>query len=324
MIIPVVSVVVPLYNKRRWVQRALDSIAAQTLSDIEVIVVDDGSTDGSDQVVEQYPDPRFRLIRQENAGPGAARNRGLKECRAELIAFLDADDEWLPNYLETFAGELERLGPDVVAISCSFLNGADDTSSANMWSGRGISNGRCRTDAGTDPFLLTHRLSFTSPCCTMVRREVIRRWGGFYDRDKCLYGEDSFLWLKILLNETVAYDLSPLVRVHHGDGNLSQNYTGARPLEPFLQKPELIEQTCPENLLPLLRRFFSLRAFKAACMLGYWGRWQEAAALRRRFRIRGDAGIPYFWRSFLFSTPLGPVVAAAWRALSRRMEPPHR
>ncbi len=319
-----VSVVVPLYNKLRWIQRALDSIAAQTLADIEVIVVDDGSTDGGDAIAQSYPDPRFRLIRQANAGPGSARNRGLLECRAELVAFLDADDEWLPEYLETIAGELQRRGSGVAAISCSFLNGTGDISSADLWARRGIIEGVCNTQPDIEPALLAHRLAFMHCCCTVARLTSIRRWGGFYAEGKCLYAEDSFLWLKILLNEAVAHRLAPLVRIHHEAGGLSQNLTGARPIEPFLEKPGLIEQACPQNLLPLLKKFLSLRAFKTACMLGYWGKWHRAASLRRRFRTSGDASLPYFWRSGLFSTPLGPAVASIWRALSRRADPPQR
>jgi len=96
-----VTVVIPLYNKVRYIKRALDSVLAQTHRDFEVIVVNDGSTDGSERIVEQYTDPRIRLVNQANAGECAARNRGIGESRADLIAFLDADDEWLPEFLVT-------------------------------------------------------------------------------------------------------------------------------------------------------------------------------------------------------------------------------
>jgi glycosyltransferase involved in cell wall biosynthesis len=89
-----VSVIVPLFNKAKYIERALRSITAQALSDFEVIVVDDGSTDGGARIAESHPDPRFRLIRQPNAGPGAARNHGAAEARAPYLAFLDADDAW--------------------------------------------------------------------------------------------------------------------------------------------------------------------------------------------------------------------------------------
>src|SRR5947209_3795753 len=103
-----VSVIIPLYNKAPYVRRTLDSVRAQTFADYEVIVVDDGSTDGGAAVVEGFGDPRFRLIAQPNAGPGAARNRGLAEAGGEFVAFLDADDEWLPTFLERSLALLDR------------------------------------------------------------------------------------------------------------------------------------------------------------------------------------------------------------------------
>src|SRR5689334_21235100 len=130
-LMPSVSIVVPLFNKERYVRRALESIARQTQSDFEAIVVDDGSKDNGAAVVEQFPDSRFRLIRQSNQGPGAARNRGLAECSAELIAFLDADDEWLPDYLE--GGERALRDHPASAVACAYLDCPGDRSSVSMW-----------------------------------------------------------------------------------------------------------------------------------------------------------------------------------------------
>jgi len=96
-----ISIVIPLYNKERHIAWAIQSVLGQTYGDFELIVVDDGSKDEGAKVVESFTDPRVRLIHQENAGASAARNRGITEARAELIAFLDADDEWMPEHLET-------------------------------------------------------------------------------------------------------------------------------------------------------------------------------------------------------------------------------
>ena len=97
---PAVSVVVPLYNKAAYITRCLESICQQTFDDFEVLAVDDGSTDGSGEVAARTADRRIRVISQRNAGEGAARNRGITEARAELIAFLDADDAWEPGFLQ--------------------------------------------------------------------------------------------------------------------------------------------------------------------------------------------------------------------------------
>src|SRR5690349_15003647 len=98
--LPSVSVIVPLFNKRAYIRRCLESIQRQTIRNFEVIIVDDGSSDGSGEIAAAWPDSRFHSVRQANGGPGAARNRGIEEARAGLIAFLDADDEWDDGFLE--------------------------------------------------------------------------------------------------------------------------------------------------------------------------------------------------------------------------------
>jgi glycosyltransferase involved in cell wall biosynthesis len=105
------SVVIPLYNKEPHIRRALESVLAQTYRDFEVIVVDDGSTDGGAAVVEAMSDPRIRLIRQANKGVSAARNRAIAEARGDTIAFLDADDEWYDCHLANI-DVLARSFPD--------------------------------------------------------------------------------------------------------------------------------------------------------------------------------------------------------------------
>src|SRR5215210_566395 len=123
---PRISVVVPLYNKATFVRRTLNSIAQQTYTDFEVIVVDDGSTDGGAGIVLTEGDPRVRVVTQENMGPGAARNRGISEARGELIAFLDADDEWFPRYLEEGVRLLDESGAGTASVTSGYVTAPDD------------------------------------------------------------------------------------------------------------------------------------------------------------------------------------------------------
>ena len=116
---PAISVVIPLYNKEPYVARALNSVLAQTFQDLEVIVVDDGSTDGGAAIVKEFDDPRIRLIRQENQGVSVARNNGVEASRAELVAFLDADDEWLPRHLRII-DRLRAKYPEAGAYATGF------------------------------------------------------------------------------------------------------------------------------------------------------------------------------------------------------------
>jgi glycosyltransferase involved in cell wall biosynthesis len=308
---PQLTVVIPLYNKRRYVRRALDSISAQTFNDFELIVVDDGSTDGSGEEVARHPDPRFRVVHQANAGPGAARNRGIAEAAGDLIAFLDADDEWLPEYLQRAVTAMEAH-PDIAAFTQSYLIDPGGISSLPIWQRGGVHSGVQRVTSEISGSLLLHMVAFMTCDTTTARRAALERWGGFFARDRCSYGEDEFLFLKLLLNETVRFDLVPGARHHFEAAELSGDFPGPRPIEPFLLHADEIEASCPDQLRRVLGEFLAIRAFKTASWLAVWGRWREARELRRRFWITGGQRLPSYWSALALATPfgaaLGPVV----------------
>ena len=311
---PRVSVVVPLYNKGPFLLRALTSLAKQTFQDFEIIVVNDGSTDRGEDQVAQFGDARVRLINQPNAGPGAARNRGIAEAKAELTAFLDADDEWLPEYLQIAVDAFDK-NPQLACFTQGYLEAPSGLSTEPMWRKFGLTEG-VQPVATSTALQLHYMVAYMNSQATVVRTDVLRKHGGFFE-NRCTFGEDSFLWLKILLNEPVAFTLRPGVVIHREAGELSQNLKGARPAEPFLLHPKEIEQTCPPSLLALLRSFFALRAFKTACVWGYYGQWEKAAEIRRRFRAPGDSRLPYYVASLVCSTPLGAGIGATWRTFAR-------
>lgn len=103
-----ISVIIPLYNKEPIIERSLQSVLSQDYDDFEVVVVNDGSTDRSADIVRSINDPRIRLIEQENGGPSKARNTGVKNAKGEWILFLDADDEMLPGALEFFSKKIQN------------------------------------------------------------------------------------------------------------------------------------------------------------------------------------------------------------------------
>jgi glycosyltransferase involved in cell wall biosynthesis len=107
MVEPTFTIAMPAYNARRTIGPAIRSVLAQTRPDFELLVVDDGSTDDTSEQVSQIGDERVRLLRQENAGPGAARNLAIRSSRGRYVSMLDSDDLWLPTYLETMAGILD-------------------------------------------------------------------------------------------------------------------------------------------------------------------------------------------------------------------------
>ncbi len=121
----VFSVVIPLYNKADLIARTVRSVLAQTCQDFEIVIIDDGSTDDYASALSTIQDPRIRIIRQENQGAGAARNRGVDEATGRYIAFLDSDDMFLPHHLETMAGLLEGTENAVVYAPVIADRGAD-------------------------------------------------------------------------------------------------------------------------------------------------------------------------------------------------------
>jgi glycosyltransferase involved in cell wall biosynthesis len=116
-----VSVIVPAFNAAAYIRQTLYSVLAQTYRKIEVILVDDGSSDSTAKIVEEFVarDPRFQLIRQANAGVGAARNTAIKRARGKYIAPLDADDLWFPKKLETQVACMEQSGIETGLVYCS-------------------------------------------------------------------------------------------------------------------------------------------------------------------------------------------------------------
>lgn len=116
-----VSVVVPAFNAATYIRQTLDSVHAQTYREIEVIVVDDGSSDSTAKIVEEFVarDSRFQLVRQSNAGVGAARNTAIKRARGKYLAPLDADDLWSPRKLETQVACMEKFGSNTGLVYCS-------------------------------------------------------------------------------------------------------------------------------------------------------------------------------------------------------------
>src|SRR3989344_8773435 len=113
-----ISVIIPTYNRALMVKRAIESVLAQSYENFEIIVADDGSTDDTKEALSGYINSgKIKYIFQDNAGPGAARNAGIKHAKGELVAFLDSDDEWVPDKLEKQIKIFESRGKDAAVFS---------------------------------------------------------------------------------------------------------------------------------------------------------------------------------------------------------------
>jgi glycosyltransferase involved in cell wall biosynthesis len=199
---PLISCIVPVYNGATYLAEAIDSIFAQSYTPVEVLVVDDGSTDATPEVIAGYGD-RIRSLRQENAGPAAARNRGLAAARGELIAFLDADDLWHPDKLRR---QLDRLRTrSEVGISLTMIQ--------NFWI-EALSHEAERRRGRKETLPVPGYVS----CCMLARREVFERVGPF---EAGRQHAEHVEWFARARAAGIVDELLPEVlvyrRIHHGN-----------------------------------------------------------------------------------------------------------
>jgi glycosyltransferase involved in cell wall biosynthesis len=314
---PCVSVIVPLYNKERYINRCLEAVLSQSLSDFELIVVNDGSTDQGPAKVEQVSDPRVKLVHQVNAGPGAARNRGVELAAAPLVAFLDGDDAWHPDYLRESVAWMERVSEDVASVTWGMRIFPQDYTTEQRWTNLHIPQGEFRATPETSFRVIVAMLANMLPSSTVVRRKTFLELGGYYAKYRCLYSEDAYLYLNLLLHYGAAFDYRPLTLRYEDASELAVNQKGVRPIEPFLLDPGDLERDCPAPLRPLLRQVLTARALKTASVYGYWGQSQKAREIFARFASAGDWSRPYFAAAVLGCTPVGGWIGGLARKVHR-------
>jgi len=210
MATPDISIVVPLYNKAPEISRCLRSALGQGHENFEVIVIDDGSTDDGGEVVATFQDCRLRLLRQRNQGLAETRNNGVRAARSPIVAFLDADDEWLPTHLEELM-RLARLHPEA-GVYCT-----------GFWLDRGrgwrrrVRLAKRYLSPGTS--LIADYFSIPDgkilPSASAVRKEAFLAAGGY----RTMFGEDIDLLLRLVSMFSAAYTSQATAIWHLDAGN---------------------------------------------------------------------------------------------------------
>jgi glycosyltransferase involved in cell wall biosynthesis len=202
-----ISVVIPLYNKKNTVKRALESVWSQILEPLEIIVVNDGCTDGSEKVVEEFAHPLVRLMHQENAGVSAARNKGIAEAKGDWIAFLDADDYWDERFLKTmFTLHADFPKANVLASNYRYQNFRGDFSKTRLknlpfgTNNVGILDNYFEVASTSSPPLWSSAI--------VVKKAALRNIGIF--PIGVTSGEDLITWAKLAISTTIAYTIEPL------------------------------------------------------------------------------------------------------------------
>jgi glycosyltransferase involved in cell wall biosynthesis len=211
-----VSVIVPAFNAAPFLGEALESVFAQGLAGVEVVVVDDGSTDGTAEVARRFG-RGVRVLTQPRSGSGHARNVGLKETTGDLVAFLDADDVWLPDKMARQLPLLEKDPALGLVFSDMVSFGAPEGEAKEE--GRSYFRERGFTGRCTPASIFLHDMISTPT--VVLRRAVLRETGTF---DPSLpIGQDTDLWLRIALAHSFAAVPSPLVRRRFHPGNTTRD-----------------------------------------------------------------------------------------------------
>ncbi len=197
-----VSAIIPVFNGAATLRQAIDSVLDQSSRALELIVVDDGSTDSTPAIIESY-DGRVQQIRQANAGPAAARNAGVRSARGEYLAFLDADDRWLPGMLDRAIVLLDSE-PDCVMVYGNLLMIDSD--------GRSLGTSLIHGEYGHAPSMdeILVRMWPIMPSAALIRRAAFDACGGFVEEFRGAGFEDAFLWLRLREQGHFRYVPEPL------------------------------------------------------------------------------------------------------------------
>jgi glycosyltransferase involved in cell wall biosynthesis len=291
--IPLFSIVIPTFNRKNILRGALESIWSQTLDDYEVIVVDDGSTDGTWEYLQSLGE-RVTALRQNNSGPGAARNLAARSARSEYLAFLDSDDTWFPWTLEQYAEAIERYERPALI------------------SGSGAIEGMAIDDDPQGVFtqyqsLLDACVGFLPPVggtpSIAIRRDVFEKLGGFEARN--INAEDVDLWLRC--GEEVGFvrvNSPPVFLQSYLEVSASRNLDAQFRGVEFVIEQEKSDsypgggkyRRSRERIIAAMARSISFECLAASDYRRSWNLYAESMMFQvRQCRVRYLVGFPAKW-----------------------------
>lgn len=285
----VVTAVIPLFNKQDTISRAAQSCAHQRGLDGGIIVVDDGSTDRSVAVLKELGLDEVRIVLQENAGPGAARNTGVRHASSTFVAFLDADDEWRPGFLEAAVAALRQY-PEAIGYVCGYDSGEYRAQRPNKVRELNKPRGAVPPPYDADGETLKKHVDALHSSCIVVRKSRFEDAGGFYSDNGCRYGEDSWIWSRLLLSGPFIWDEKEFVRFHVEDSELGFAVTSRRSARPIT-----LESDQWHSYLPTAAKDAGERLSKYYAQLDYnilmrSLSWRQARRVRRRHELKRRLG----------------------------------
>ena len=227
---PLVTVVIPSYNRADYITETIESVLQQTYHPIEIIVIDDGSNDNSREVLERFL-PSVRYVWQENAERGAARNHGLRLARGEFIAFLDSDDLWLPSMVEKCVAFFHANPNTDLVYTDAMLIDASGKPLRTLRAG-------APTSRPTDRLLESN---FVSIGRHLIRTAAVIKIGGFREERDLAGSEDWEMWVRLSLEAQIDYLPVVTTKIRTHSGNSMTNAAGMR--RSMARAADLFEQS---------------------------------------------------------------------------------
>ncbi len=285
------SVVMPLYNKEKSVARAIASVLSQTFEDFELIVVDDGSTDNSLGIANGYIDSRIKVLTKENGGVSSARNFGLKYCGGELVAFLDADDQWDCQFLSTIA-QLVRSFPTALIYSTAYFN-RESGKPDSFVTFEGLKNST-NGEILKEYFQLIQKkgASINNSSTSVVRLEYFREGLSFPVGMRSY--EDHAVWYRLALRGDVAYVAKSLVCIHKDSENRSStSWNAARAYADLAELGRVVEQYGKHHFLDgeKYKQYTALMHYREGYLLRILLRRESFENFRMAIRDASSKGI---------------------------------
>jgi len=267
-----VSIVIPLFNKEETIQRSIKSILNQTHPVTEIIVVDDGSTDQSVLKVKEIDDPRIKIITQTNGGPSSARNTGINAAKTVWVAFIDADDEWMPEYIEEI-WNLHKAFPKCGVLTSTYQVDKNGGEKNDVFSSNFPRESKCMI---SDYYATRCTEIFHHVSSTVCRKQDLLSVGGF--KAGVHHFEDFLLWLDLTIITDFALVNTPLAIYHSSPSGLSKEVfaLGEQITPAKLLYSQIRQGLIPQRLLESAKNLLSKFQLDEARHLYRYGDKQSA------------------------------------------------
>jgi len=269
---PYFSIVIPVFNKEKFVASTLKSVLAQTFTDYEIIMVNDGSTDDSETIIQSIQDDRIHYFFKENEGVAIARNFGIEKAKGDYICFLDADDYWFPMFLKTMNHYIQKL-PDQMVFGCAIEIETKNKSFAAHYS---IEN---KSDFEVVNFFdASQRECVLWTSSVAIHKSVFVAIGNFDTKIK--KGEDTEMWIRIGLQYPIVFIWKILAKYGYDENSISRN------LNYYFEPYTFEKYASAEKQNPKLKKYLDLNRFSAVIKCNLNGDWKTAEEIYREIDLK--------------------------------------